>query len=424
MCATPTLRLGPAATAELHLSDLYSDFEGQDSADSAAASSQLQSGENSSETPINAQVSSAAATDGGQLLLPSGSAESSGGMYAAFTNGTLPGTALPPPGPPPSQRGDPSGDGDSSDAPPIPRQVSLRGEDIYAAFDAADGEQSGPQPTPTPPPAALPLQRPPQPPPRPLAKSLSSKDVSQPQPRSFRQSSDQLGRPRPSCDQPQPRRFRQSSEQLQLGGPRASCEQPQRRSFRQSSDQLGRPRQSSDQLQLGKYRQSCDQPRLSRPRPSCDGWRSQPPQQRMPLTNGHAARTSADAGSKGGRQPAPAALTASAQGSEATYAVYRKYHQAHPLPLPPPLAPLPELPPLDAAAPPAVCVKDATYDDEDAFTVYTHFADGSAPQRAPKAEDGSYAGEDAYSVYGRFVEEAQPAATEGEHDLYTDFAYP
>ena len=391
---------GHAALAELHLSDLYSDFqardsadERQDSADSGAASSQQPSGETPCEAPVDGQVCDAAVASGGQLLLPSGSADSGSDVYAVFSDGMQPATMGPLPVPPLSQNGHPqlrtgSGGSSESGAPPNPRHASLRGEDIYAAFDAADSGELGPQPVSTAPPAALPPQRPPQPPPRLLGKSRSSE----------------------AAAQLQARRPRHSSEQPQLGRPRASSEQPQLRSIRQSSDQLGRPRPS------------CDQAQRVRPRPSSDRRRSQQLQQRGPLANGHTAQKSIGAGSKGPQQPAPAVVSVGAQGSEATYAVYRKYHQAHPLPLPPPPPPLPALTPPDAATPPPVRITDATYDGEDAFNVYNHFADGSAQQRAPKAEDGSYAGEDAYSVYGRFMEEAEPAAAEQEHDLYTDFA--
>ena len=367
---------GHAVLAELHLSDLYSDFEGQDSAGSRAPSSQLPSGEKSSEAPVPGQTSSNGVTDGGQLL-PNGSAESSGDMYA-FSDSALPGTA-----PSASQNGRAqlrSGSGGSDgDLLPNPRRVSLKGDDIYAAFGGADAEGPGPQPAASAPPAVPPLQRPPQPPSSLRAKSQSSTEASRRQPRSFRQSSEQphLSRPRQSCDQPQPRR------------PRPSCDQ----------SQLGRPRPSSDR------RRSIQQL-----------------QQRTPLAHGHAARKSTGAGSIGAQQPASAAVSTGAQGSEATYAIYQKYHQAHPLPLPAPPQPLPELPPLEAAAPPPVRIKDATYNGEDAFTVYGHFADGSMPQQPTKAEDGSYAGEDAYSVYGRFMGEGQPAAAEAEHDLYTNFA--
>lgn len=396
---------GHAALAELHLADLYSDFEGQDSADSCAASSQLPSDRNSCKAPGEGRADSAAAADSGRQL-PSRSANSCGDLHAAVSDGTQPDNVVPIT----SQNGDAqlgTGSGGSggtdSNALPDPRRVSLLGDDIYAAFGTAESGELEPQPQPMQvvPPAVLSLQCTPQPAQGLLTKLQSSREAPRPQPRSFWHSSDQLGRPCPSCNQPQPRRFRQSSEQLQLGSPG----------------------------------QSCDQPPPRRPRPSCDGWRKQQLQQRAALANGHAnghasglptgratQKPAGGSSSKSDEQPASGTSSTAAQGSEATYAIYQKYHQAHPLPLPAPLQPLPERPPAGAAAPPPVRIKDATYDGEDAFTVYRHFSDGSAPRRPPKAEDGSYAGEDAYSVYGRFAEDAQLAAAEAEHDLYTGFA--
>ena len=394
---------GHAALAELHVADLYSDFEQQGSADShaasCAASSHRASGHEASsdvacEAPgDNARLRGGAAADNGRLL-HSDSGVSGSGLYAAFSDGPPSDTAAPIAG----QNGHSrlsTGSGGTSESEPLPnaRHASLRGDDIYAAFGGAESGQSDPQPAPTAPPAVQPLQRPPQPRARPLGRSQSSREAPRRQARSFRN----------------------TSEQPQLAGPRLSCEQPH----------LGGPRPSSEQPQLGRPRPSAEQLRAGR-----SGLRKQqPPQQRAPLANGHAnrhssgpaTRRSSGASSKGGKQ-LPGAGTANAQGTEATYAVYRKYHQAHPLPLPPPPQPLPELPHADATAPLPAHIADATYDGEDAFSVYGHFADAFALQRPPKAEDGSYAGEDAYSVYGRFEEEQQLAAPEAERGLYTDFA--